>query len=284
MFLVTGPTGNVGRHVVAQLVAARADVRILTRNRRKAEQLLGSGGYQIAEGDFDDPQAISKAMQGVDGVYFVSLESDEYVAQIQTMLGIAKQAGVRRTVLLSARADIASHVPFFRWHGIIERMVLNSSIPCTLLRPAWFMQNFLESTSGGAIRFAGGEGLMGFIDTRDVGAVIAKVLIEPGHQPKLYLLTGPEAIDHYRVAQILSECSGKQFTYQALEPAEFKRELIASGKDEAFAQLSVDITEYMRKKYSGELFPDLKQILGRDGITFRQFALDHVEQLRRIAG
>ena len=123
---------------------------------------------------------------------------------------------------------------------------------------------------------------MGFIDTRDIGSVIVKALTEPGHQPKLYLLTGPESINHYRVAEILTECSGKQFTYQALEPSEFKRELIADGKDEAFAQLSVDITEYMRKKYSGELFPDLKQILGRDGITFRQFASDHAEQFRRL--
>jgi uncharacterized protein YbjT (DUF2867 family) len=284
MFLVTGPTGNVGRHVVSQLVAAHADVRILTRNRMKAEQLLGPGGYEIVEGGFDDPKAVSKAMRGIDGVYFVSLESDEYVAQMGAMLGVAKQEGVRRIVLLSARADIASHVPFFRWHGIIERMVLNSGIPCTLLRPAWFMQNFLESAVGGTIRFAGGEGLMGFIDTRDIGSVIVKALTEPGHQPKLYLLTGPESINHCRVAEILSKCSGKQFTYHALEPAEFKRELIASGKDAAFAQLSVDITDYMRKKYSGELFPDLEQILGRDGITFRQFALDHVGQFRRLAG
>jgi uncharacterized protein YbjT (DUF2867 family) len=284
MFLVTGATGNVGRHVLAQLVDAHADVRILTRNATKAEQQLGSGGYEIIEGDFDDAKLITKAMRGVEGVYFVSLESDEYVAQMETMLSIAKQQGVRRTVLLSARADIASHVPFFRWHGIIERMVLNSGIPCTLLRPAWFMQNFLESAAGGTIRFAGGEGLMGFIDTRDIGSVVVKALTEPGHQPKLYLLTGPESLNHYRVAEILSECSGKQFTYRALEPAEFKRELIASGKDEAFAQLSVDITEYMRKKYSGELFPDLKQILGRDGITFRQFASDHAGQFRRLAG
>jgi uncharacterized protein YbjT (DUF2867 family) len=284
MLLITGPTGNVGRHVVTQLVAAQAEIRIFARNRAKAVQLLGSGGYEIVEGDFDDAKAVSKAMRGIDGVYFVSLESDEYVAQMDTMLSIAKQEGIQRAVLLSARADIASHVPFFRWHGIIERMVLNSGIPCTLLRPAWFMQNFLEGSAGGAIRFAGGEGLMGFIDTRDIGSVIVKALTEPGHQPKLYLLTGPEAIDHHRVAQILSECSGKQFTYHALDPAEFKRELIAGGKDEAFAQLSVDITEYMRRKYSGELFPDLKQILGRDGITFRQFALDHAAQLRRLAG
>lgn len=284
MILVLGATGKVGKEVAKQLVERGQPVRILVRDRKRAEAVLDADGYDVVEGGFDDPEALARSMEGIESVFIVTLDEESfYTHQLEKIIGAAQTARVARAVMLSARADVTSYMPFFRWHGIAERMLLNSGIPCTLLRPAWFMQNFLTTAAGGVLSVSAGEGLMGFIDTRDIASAAVAALTEPGHQPKLYLLTGPEALSHYQVAEILSECTGKKFTYNAIDEDAYRAQLIADGGDEEFVNLSIDISEDMRKRRSGKLWPDLEEILGHKGHSFRQFALDHVETFRKLA-
>ena len=283
MILVLGATGNVGKEVAKQLISAGRPVRVLVRDRKRAEAALGTEGYTVVEGEFDNPDALAKSMEGIEGVFIVTLDEEYfYTHQLEKIIGAAQTAKVTRAVMLSARADITSYMPFFRWHGIAERMLLNSGIPCTLLRPAWFMQNFLTTAAGGVLNVSAGKGLMGFIDTRDIASVAVAALVEPGHQPKLYLLTGPEALNHYQVAEILSECTGRNFTYNSINEDTYRTQLIANGGDESFVNLSIDISEDMRKGRTGVLWPDLKEILGHNGHTFREFVNDHLEAFEKL--
>ncbi len=283
MNLVFGATGKVGREVVKQLVAGGHPTRIYVRDSERAVALFGAEGYEIAIGDFDNQLALTAALQGVHGVFILTTDEERFYSEhLPTIVDAAKAAGVGRAVLLSARSDIGSYVPFLRMHGLAERIVVNSGIPCTILRPTWFMQNFLSYAAGGEINFSAGKGSVGFIDTRDIAAVGVKALTEPGHQPKMYQLTGPEVIDHYAIAKILSEVTGKTFVYNDIDPEEHLKQLLSHGYSEALAKLNVANTEGFRRLQTGQQWPDLEEILGHNGHTFQEFVADHVNEFRAI--
>src|SRR3990170_32540 len=94
--LVTGATGHVGRQVVAQLVAAGAPVRALTRNPATA---AFPAGVEVVRGDLLDPESLEPALTGVDRLYLFPepRTATEVVAA-------AERAGVRRIVTLSSGA------------------------------------------------------------------------------------------------------------------------------------------------------------------------------------
>ena len=63
--LVTGGTGNVGSQALKSLLSTKGlKVRALVRNPAKAKWIADLGG-ELAEGDLDDPAAVSRAMVGV---------------------------------------------------------------------------------------------------------------------------------------------------------------------------------------------------------------------------
>ncbi|MBA2663822.1 MAG: NAD-dependent epimerase/dehydratase family protein [Bradymonadaceae bacterium] len=67
--LVTGATGFLGRHLVDQLLARGEHVRALTRS---FDLELADLGVEIVEGDFTDPEALERAVDGVSHVYHLA--------------------------------------------------------------------------------------------------------------------------------------------------------------------------------------------------------------------
>ena len=81
MILVTGATGRIGRRVVEALVALHCPVRVLVRNRAKANKLLPQA-VEIFEGDMVEYDQVESAMEGAESVLLLSPVSPEQV-QIQ---------------------------------------------------------------------------------------------------------------------------------------------------------------------------------------------------------
>jgi uncharacterized protein YbjT (DUF2867 family) len=65
MILVTGATGRVGGEVVRQLAGAGVGVRAFVRDASAARAELPTG-VEIAQGDFEHPETLTAAMQGVE--------------------------------------------------------------------------------------------------------------------------------------------------------------------------------------------------------------------------
>jgi uncharacterized protein YbjT (DUF2867 family) len=110
--LVTGATGNVGSRVVRELHARGVSVRAFVRDPGKATALLGNG-VELASGDFSDAGSVSRALEGVDGV-FLACANDPHQVEYETgVIDAAAAAGVRRIVKLSALgAEVGSSVAF----------------------------------------------------------------------------------------------------------------------------------------------------------------------------
>ena len=116
--LVTGGTGFVGSHSAAALDGAGHEVRLLVRDRSKAERVLSAHGVEardLAVGDVTDPDAVARALEGCDAVLhaaaLVALEAHRAAEAhhtnargVEIVLGEAHRQGLRSLVYVSSAA------------------------------------------------------------------------------------------------------------------------------------------------------------------------------------
>src|SRR3569832_181960 len=139
MILVPGATGTVGRPLVLELKVRRAAFRVLTRDPRKARNLLGD--VDCAVGDLSRPETVAKALAGVEAAFLLSPLDPALPAWEAGFARAARKAGVKRLVKLSALgADPRSPFTIAHWHGEAEEEVRRAGVPFVLL---WFVVFFL---------------------------------------------------------------------------------------------------------------------------------------------
>jgi uncharacterized protein YbjT (DUF2867 family) len=119
---------------------------------------------------------------------------------------------------------------------------------------------------------------------RDIATVTIKAMTEPGHDGKTYVLTGPEALSHADVAAILSEATGKRFVYEDIAPEAYRRTLIAEGVTEFRADLVLGLFDRMKRRGVAPVYDDIRKVLGRPAIAFRQFARDYAGEIAKQVG
>ncbi len=126
-----------------------------------------------------------------------------------------------------------------------------------------------------------GKGKTAFVDTRDLAAVAALALTQPGHENKAYPLTGSQALDYDAVAAALSDVLGRRITYSDPSPLAFARRLRQRGA--AWSYIGVLSAIYMttRLGLAATVYPQLAELLRRRPITFRQFAADEAHVWRK---
>jgi len=193
MIVVSGATGTVGKEVVRTLRELKAKFKVLSRNTKKATEVLGA--VEIVNGDFDDPTSIEKALTGADAFFLLVNGSQSQVNQESSAVAAAKKAGVKRIVYLSVQgADENSPINFGAWHGKVEKVIKASDLEWTMIQPAFFMQNTLGNAgtiaADSKIYAPMKSAKFAPIDARDIGAVAARILTSNGHGGKTYLLTG----------------------------------------------------------------------------------------------
>ena len=143
-------------------------------------------------------------LEGANAIYVIVDESPHGVDRLGRFLDLSNARGVQRIVLLSARDWIDAD----RVDGLaLEDLVRRSGMEWTILRPAWFAQNFdapgyfADGIRRGRILHASGDGRCSFVDARDIAGVANAVLTEPGHHRREYALSGPDAITMSDVAK-----------------------------------------------------------------------------------
>ncbi len=212
--LVTGATGNVGGAVLRNLKGIGAEVVCASYNPgREQDHLVGE---TLVELDFMRPETLKTAFAGIDSWFLMRppqiSDTEKYLFPA---IDAAIEQGVRRIVFLSLLGiENNTRVP----HWPVEAYLRTKDIEWTMVRPSFFMQNLStthrEEISKGEIFLPVGKGRTSFIDVDDIGAVIAKCLLEDGHAGKAYEITGPEALDYEQVAEMYTQILGKNVTYK----------------------------------------------------------------------
>ena len=251
MILITGSTGKVGQHLVTALQSRGVPFKALARSEASVKTLRAQG-VETVQGDLGDPASLKTALVGVDKLFLLSAGShfdDLEVAAIQA----AKAAGVKHVVKLSALGvDADSSNPLFRAHARSERALEASGLAFTILRPTFFMQNWVAFYShavkaGQPIYVNAGAGKLAWIDTRDIAEVAATALTEPDHEGLVYDLTGPEPLGYADVASRLGKLLGRQIAYVPVADAAAFQAMKGMGMDAWYAYGMVTLNQGVRR-------------------------------------
>jgi len=275
--LVTGALGNVGAEVVKLLRQSGQPVRAAGTRPAAIAQQFGSQ-VEATWLDFEKPESFGAALTGVERMFLMRPPAISNVRRsIFPIIDAAKQAGVRQIVFLSLIGVEKNRiVPHYK----IEQHILKSGLEYTFLRPSFFMQN-LSTTHRDEIKdqneifVPAGRGKTSFIDVRDIAAVAALTLTEAGHANRIYELTGDQALDYGQVAALLTDVLGRPITYRQPGLLQFLRRQLAKGTPLAFATVMAGIYTTARLGLAARLTGDLRRLLGRAPISFRQYVEDY---------
>jgi len=273
--LITGATGNVGREIIKILHEQQHSVRAAVVSDEDAKRLADSIPYQRF--DFTDAGTYQETFTGVKKMFLMrpphisNIERD-----MKPAIDYAIQSGVEHIVFLSLLgAEKNKIVP----HAKVEKILLDSPVDYTLLRCGFFMQN-LSTTHRQDIQehsdifIPAGKGKTAFIDVRDIAAVAAKTLMEPGHERQVYPLTGSEALDYYQVAEIMTQHLGRSIVYSNPSLPHFFWRFWRRGYP--FGYIGVVSAIYLTTRFgmADTITPHTEELLGRAPITLKQFVQD----------
>ncbi|MFE3994728.1 NAD(P)H-binding protein [Streptomyces goshikiensis] len=268
--LVIGATGTTGSRLVARLAAAGHRV---TAAGRRASAMDGARAVRF---DWDDPGTYGDALAGADRVYLIPPPgSPDPAAVMLPFLRRARAAGVRRAVLLSSSAIPAGGPAVGRVHQALPDLFDEWAV----LRPSWFMQNFTGDhahahsvRSEGVIRTAAGEGRVGFVDAEDIAAVAFRALTDTRAPNTELILTGPSALNHREVAEVLSEVTGRSVVHEELTPEQM-RDRLAAFMPAEFAALLADMDRAIAAGAEDRTTDTVRRVTGLPPLDFRAVAL-----------
>jgi uncharacterized protein YbjT (DUF2867 family) len=275
--LVTGATGNTGKALVDALRSRGAPVRAMVRAEADRGKL--PDGVAAAVADFDDPASLTAALAGAGRAYLVTPSSERAQAQQVRFADLAAKAGLGHLVVLSQlAADEHSPVRFLRYHAAVERHVRDLGLSYTFLRPNLFFQGLLAFA--GSIAAEGrfyapiGDATVSAVDVRDIAAVAAITLTEPGHEGATYTLTGPASITHAEMAAALSAALARDITFTDVPPEAFAASLDGILPPWQVQGLLEDYAHY-RLGQAAPVSPAVADITGRPPTDIQQFARDY---------
>jgi uncharacterized protein YbjT (DUF2867 family) len=207
--MVVGSTGTVGSEVLRRLVDVGARPLALIREGHPGLSAI-EGDVDRVSADLDRAETVDAALVGVDRLFLLTRQTSRQLAQERGVIAAAARAGVGRVVKLSVfRADERSPLQIARQHAEAERILQESGLQHTVLRPVFFMQNLLAMVRGDAIATAARDGRVAMIDARDVAAAAVAALLGIPAEGRIHTLTGPEPLSFDQVAERVGRRLGR---------------------------------------------------------------------------
>jgi uncharacterized protein YbjT (DUF2867 family) len=287
--LVTGATGTVGSEVVKQLSRDASNYNIKAgvhsiENANKIQQYDRVRALQI---DYDRIEGLESAFKDVDKLFLLTHPSSKTVEHESNLVTEAKKSGIKHIVKQSImHADLGADVEAMRLHRQTEKLIEDSGIPYTFLRPNEFMQGFINFQgptikSNNAFYIPAEDAKVSFVDARDIAAVAVKALLEgDDHNNKSYMVTGPEALSYHQAAEILSNATGKKIDYVNISDEEARAGMKEAGLDDWLINTISDLYTVYRKGYASEVSYAVEDVTGRKATPFVEFAKDYADAFR----
>lgn len=288
VILLLGATGQLGQLIAGHLYDETSIKLVVTSRKKEQLPKLKNEYGEAVYLDLDDPRTFAAALKGVDRLFLLTGYSVAMLVQSKAIVDAAKTAGVKFIVHLGVfTPHFDCYDPHFAWHQMIEVYIKASGIPYTFLHPNCFMQNFTgfyAMAKNGKVRFYANDKKVGWIALEDVAEASAKILVEgtSKHNGKEYWFS-TESLNVYEIADIFTHVAGKKFVAEAKSPADFIPDLGGDrlkldpyffGVEDSFRQI-VD----GRMSYIADVRDDLPQLIGRKGLSFKQWAELNKERL-----
>jgi uncharacterized protein YbjT (DUF2867 family) len=279
MLLLTGVTGKTGGASAQALLKKGVPLRAIVRNAEKAAALKAAG-VELVIGDVTDRAVLEKAMAGVDKALMVCPNGEKQLDIEKQFVDVAKQAGVKHIVKMSSmEATPTAKVPIAKIHYASEQYLQQSGLDWTMIKPNFFMQNFLGSA--GTIKEQGkfflpmGQGKTVMIDTRDVGACVAAAMTGTGHAGQAYELSGPEVLSFADAAARMSTALGRTIQYVPVPMDSYRQTLARFLTSEWHLNAVCALFQEIADGQPLHLTENVKKLTGKAPTSLEQFIRDH---------
>ncbi len=269
MIAITGASGQLGRLVIQSLLKQLPASQLVALVRKPDSVAdLAAQGVQVRQADYMQPDALERALAGVEKLLLVSSsEVGQRLVQHQNVVNAARKTGVKLLAYTSLLHVDTSPMGLAQEHLATEAYIRNSGLPFVFLRNGWYTENYLASVKPalqhGAFIGSAGQGRIASAGRADYADAAAAVLVKDGQAGTVYELAGDTAYTLADLAAELSRQSGKTVPYVNLGEADFKAALLGAGLPEGLAALLADSDVGASR---GSLFDDshqLSQLIGR---------------------
>ncbi len=278
--LITGASGTIGGFLVESLLAKKQPIRLALRDSQKSPYHQSAVSF-----DYRDDKSMQKALEGIEQVFWLTpsptqVKKEEAFDDLEVasrFLDHMKQTGVQHIVRISGMgADLYKESAHFR----IEELIRASGIAYTILRPAFFMQifsiyyrNSIQKQDHINLYDAGVR--ESFVDARDIAAVAAEAFLKPQHRNQIYTLTANDLLNYKDIAEILTRVLGRNISYTAKSDEDSIQALLSNGWTLEAAKSYGMLLQAVQQGAFSTHTDDVKKVLGREPITFIQYAEDH---------
>jgi uncharacterized protein YbjT (DUF2867 family) len=262
--LVLAGTGKTGSRVAGKLTKLGLSVRTAARN-----------GADVRF-DWDDPATHSPALRDVDRVYLVApVMRMNFAGQVSGFLDLAEAAGVRHVTYLSA-FGIDQAPPQVAHRAVELDLMGRGAVTHSILRPAWFMQDFSETflkPVDGVITVPTGDGAEAFVDAEDIAAVAAATLASPdAHAGAQYAPTGPEALTVSAAAGVIADVTGQPAKHNDIDRDAWIDGSVAAGVPAEYGEMLRMLTETIASGHGSRPNNDVQNVTGVPPVSFADFA------------
>jgi NAD(P)H dehydrogenase (quinone) len=262
MIVVTAASGQLGRHVVDGL--RKQGVKFAAGVRNTAVDL----GVESRELDYNRPETLESALQGAEKVLLISgSEVGQRVAQHTAVVEAAKKAGVQHIVYTSAPFADTTELVLAPEHKATEEAILASGLAYTFLRNGWYHENygdtFKQGAATGEIVGAAGDGRVASAARKDFADAAVAVLTQPGHENKIYELTGDTAWTFADLAEEIAKVADRPVTYRNLTVEGLQEHLVSVGTPPEIAGFVAALDGNIAAGTLGHTPGDLRNLIGR---------------------
>lgn len=216
-------------------------------------------------------RVLGPALQDVGSAYisyYPDLAVPGAAEAVHAFTGRAAKAGVR-LVLLSGRGEEQAERA--------ERAVPQAGVEWTIVRCAWFNQNFsenylLEPVLAGEVALPAGEVAEPFVDADDIADVAVAALTEEGHAGEVYELTGPRLLTFAEAVGEIAGAARREIRYVPVSVQEYASMLAAQDVPAEFVSLLGYLFSEVLDGRNAHLSDGIQNALGREPRDFSDYA------------
>ena len=259
--LVLGANGKTGRRVVERL-------------RNRGREVVAVSRSTVPAFDWNAPETWASLLQGVGAVYITyqpDLAVPEAVEAVGRFTDLALAAGVRRLVLLSGRGEAEAQRA--------EQALKDSGADWTIVRAAWFAQNFSENflidgVLAGEIALPVGATREPFVDADDIADVVVESLMDDRHIGQLYEVTGPRLMTFTDAVRDIGAACGRDIRFVEVTADEYEAQLKQLHLPDDLVGLILYLVTTVLDGRNEHLTDGVQRALGRAPKNFRDYARD----------
>jgi NAD(P)H dehydrogenase (quinone) len=265
-YAVTAATGNFGQAAVKTLseLTDKSNIVVVARNQEKANKLFP--GFEVREGNYDSVDSMTKALEGIDRVLFISSQPGGKVSRGEQHKNVVQ-------ALQNAKVDFVAYTSFpdaqnsasalAADHKMTEQLIEKTGIKHSFLRNNWYLEDeiaFLQMGANGDSASYWADGKAGWALEREFAEAAAKVLVSDNSKD-IYEFAGPMKT-YEDLGQTLKAATGKDLAIKQISKDDYTKLLAAGGLDDATAAMFASFQDPIQEGSLNHARSDLTDVLG----------------------